>query len=159
MFLVFLKFVKDFFLENFKYFLLAFFILFCIFQGGRYIKDHLLENQQRADDGKSILIEDLAEKNNDLIENNEMILELWRLENAVVEGNVNYTEELITEYTSVEKELEKATTEIKQNHKEEAKPPPTVREKKLAEVRINKLWDFYCSDNKSDKECMNESQI
>lgn len=159
MFLAFLKFVKDFFLENFKYFLLAFFVLFCIFQGSGYIKDHLLEKQQRADDGKSVLIEDLAKKNNDLKEDNDLILELWRLENAVVEDNVKYTEELITEYTLVEKELEKATTEIKQNHKEEAKPPPTVREKKLAEVRINKLWDFYCSDNKSDKECVNESHI
>ena len=159
MFLAFLKFVKDFFLDNFKYFLLALFVLFCIFQGSSYIKDRLMESQQRADDGKSVLIEDMAQKNNYLIENNDLILDLWRLENTVVKDNVNHTEELITEYTLVEKKLEKATTEIKQNHKEEAKPPPTVREKKLAEVRINKLWDFYCSDNESDKECLNESQI
>lgn len=157
----FLKFLKNLFVDNFKYILIGLVILFIVIGGNRMIRDHYLNAEKKVEDGKSVVIDVLKDENKGLKDKNKTIIESSRIDDKEIVINIDEKEGIRKDTDKARESLTTTIDKINDHYKDvplmtDEKVKQSLIKQKAKDIstaRINSLWLTYCAGGSDDPDC------
>src|SRR5574343_115610 len=139
--------------DNIKYLLFAIAILVCVFGGSKLIRDYYLETEKKMNDGKTVTISLLERENQNLKERNEEIDKNFKIDDREIVSNIEEKEVIRKKVSYTKLNLKEKVNKINEQYKDVSKIEDNEtrvkldnqRIREISTVRINSLWDTYCT--------------
>lgn len=160
MLLGFLSLIWGWFKSNIKYILLAIVIIAVIIFGNGLVRDYYLNAEKKVDDAKNVVIDNLVDTNKDLVEKNDTQQEHAKIDIEETVNNITEKETIRKDNVKIKDKLKDDIKKINEKYQNiplvkssGSTPVNDNRTKEISTVRINALWDTFCSSDITEPEC------